>query len=214
MTAPGSSSADWPESDEATLRFYTVEANAYVASSPDGASRHLHDFLSRLAPDARILELGCGSGRDSHAMLARGFDVDPTDGTPEVARQASARLGRPVRVLRFEDLDAVAAYDAIWAHACLLHVPRAALTTVLGRVFRALKPGGLHFADFKGGDAEGRDIYGRYYNYLTASELEAAYRSAGDWEALSIEDYVGGGYDGRQTPWIAITLRRTQPTAG
>ncbi len=204
MTEPGLS----PDSDDATLRFYAVEAPVYVARSPDGASRHLHDFLDRLTPGARVLELGCGSGRDSQAMLARGFDADATDGTPEIAAQASARLGRPVRVLRFDELDAAEAYDAVWAHACLLHVPRAALPAVLGRVLRALRPGGLHFADFKGGGAEGRDGLGRYYNYLTAAEVEAAYRASGDWEVLSVEDYVGGGYDGRQGPWVAITARR------
>jgi len=208
VNTSGSSSADPLARDEATLRFYASEAPTYVASGSDGVSRHLDGFLSTLAPGARILELGCGGGRDSEAMLARGFDVDPTDGTPEIARRASARLGRDVRVMRFDQLEATDAYDAVWAHASLLHVPRAALPSVLARVFRALKAGGAHFANFKAGGLEGRDTFGRYFNYLTADEVGDAYRASGAWEILSTLEYLGGGYDGRQTPWVAITARR------
>jgi hypothetical protein len=70
-------------------------------------------------------------------MIAAGFQVDPTDGTPEIAQKAQARLNRPVRVMRFDELDAEAAYDAIWANASLLHVRRHDLPAVLRLVFRA-----------------------------------------------------------------------------
>jgi hypothetical protein len=57
-------------------------------------------------------------------MLQRGFDVHPTDGVPEMARKAEIRLGRRVRVMRFDELDSSEEYDAVWASASLLHVPR------------------------------------------------------------------------------------------
>ena len=194
--------------DPATLAFYRDEAPVYTASGPGGASRHLGAFLDRLPPGARILELGCGGGRDSEAMLTRGFDVDCTDGVPEIARQAEARLGCPVRVMQFDELDADQVYDAVWAHACLLHVPRPALSGVLARIRRALTPGGLHFANFKGGGAEGRDRFGRYFNYLDAAELEQLYGGP-EWDILAVEEHLGGGYDGRQGPWTAITVRKS-----
>lgn len=194
--------------DPATLAFYTKEAPDYVASGPGGVSRWLASFLDRLPAGSRILELGCGSGRDAEAMIWAGHDVDATDGTPEMAALASTRLGRAVRVLRFDELDAHEAYDAIWAHASLLHVPRPALSGILTRVFRALRPGGLHFATYKGGGIAGRDGAGRYFNYPDAGSLRAAYDAAGPWRIDAIEDYVGGGYDGRQGPWLAISARR------
>jgi SAM-dependent methyltransferase len=92
-------------------------------------------------------------------MIAAGFDVDPTDGTPEIARKAEERLGRRVRVMCFDELDALEVYDAIWASASLLHVLRSSLPQILALIFKALKPGGLHFASYKGGDAEGRDRF-------------------------------------------------------
>lgn len=55
--------------DPVTLAFYADEAPVYAASSPGGTSRHLAGFLAQLPPGARILELGCGGGRDAAAML-------------------------------------------------------------------------------------------------------------------------------------------------
>jgi SAM-dependent methyltransferase len=197
-----------PDRDAPTLRFYAEKAETYTASGPGGASRALASFLEKLQPGARILELGCGGGRDAAAMLAAGFDVEPTDGTPEIARQAEARLGRPVRVMRFDELDAMAAYDAVWANASLLHAPREGLPDVLKRVFRALKPGGWHFASYKGGGREGRDSHGRYFNYLSRDEVLEVYGRSAAWEVESITEYVGGGYEGAQGPWVAIIVRR------
>ena len=71
--------------DKATLTFYCREAPAYVAKSKVGASQWLAHFIQALPTRARILELGCGSGRDAEALLAHGFDVDATDGTPAMA---------------------------------------------------------------------------------------------------------------------------------
>ncbi|WP_375688664.1 class I SAM-dependent methyltransferase [Pseudooceanicola sp. LIPI14-2-Ac024] len=195
--------------DDDTLRFYADTAETYVSSGKGGVSRHLEDFVAALPPGAKVLELGCGGGRDARAMIAAGHDVDATDGTPEIAAKAEALIGRPVRVLRFEDLDATAAYDAVWANASLLHVPRAALPGVLARVHAALRPGGLHMASFKGGGAEGRDRHGRYFNYLSADEILTAYRQSGAWEVEWLREHVGGGYDpGVLGPWIAVLLRR------
>jgi SAM-dependent methyltransferase len=194
--------------DKATLRFYADEAPVYTASGKDGVNRHLHAFLDNLAPRARILELGCGGGRDCAAMLERGFDVDPTDGVAAMARKAETRIGRPVRVMRFDELDASGEYDAVWASASLLHVPRRRLSTILSLIHRALKPGGLHYASFKAGGREGRDRRGRYFNYLTLDEAKAAYAASGEWSIISAEEHIGGGYEGVSWPWVAIVVKR------
>jgi SAM-dependent methyltransferase len=135
--------------DPATLAFYDAEAPEYVASGKDGVSRWLPQFIDMLPVGARVLELGCGGGRDAEAMLLRGLDVEPTDGSAAIAAKAQQRLGCPVRVMRFDELSSVEAYDAVWASASLLHVPLRKLPRILQRVFRSLRPGGLHFASYK-----------------------------------------------------------------
>ncbi|HEX3917901.1 MAG TPA: class I SAM-dependent methyltransferase [Caulobacteraceae bacterium] len=201
MTRPPASAADAAH-DAATLAFYDREAGVYAARPQAAHSPRLERFLDALAPGAAILELGCGGGRDAEAMLRRGFDVTPTDGSPGLAAQAEARLGRPVRLLRFEDLDADAAYDAVWANACLLHAPFEALPGILARIRRALKPGGRCFASFKAGEGPDRDALGRYYNFPTEASLRAAYDAAGPWTGFEIEHGRGGGFDGVERDWL------------
>lgn len=194
--------------DEQTLRFYETSAPGYTASGPDAVSPQLPAFLDLLAPGSRVLELGCGGGRDAQALLAAGHDVDPTDGAAAMAQVAQARLGRPVRVMRFEELDASGVYDGIWANAALLHVPRPDLPGILARVRSALKSGGLHGATFKAGAREGRDAHDRYFNYLSLDELVQMYRRSGAWTVISTVEYLGGGYGNVQGPWVAILARR------
>jgi SAM-dependent methyltransferase len=193
--------------DEQTLAFYEREAAAY-ASQARGTHRALAAFLSRLPPGARILELGCGAGADAEVMLAAGFDVEPTDGSPALAAEAGRRLGRPVRVVLFEEIDAEVAYDAVWASAALLHVPDERLAQVLERIRRALKPGGLFYASFKAGQGGGRDRFGRYFNFPTRERLEQAYRSAGGWSELDVREADGGGYDGVARTWLGCLARK------
>lgn len=194
--------------DERTLRFYADEAPVYTASGAGGVSRHLHAFLDKLPHGVRILELGCGGGRDAQAMFERGFEVDPTDGVVQMVEKARQRTGLPVRVMRFDELAAVNEYEAVWANASLLHVPFPELPAILRRIHRALGHGGMHFASYKNGGRAGRDSLGRYFNYPTLEQLLSAYEKSGAWSVQCAEEYVGGGYEGGTGPWVAMTLQR------
>ncbi len=210
-----------PGKDDQTLGFYAEEAGAYAGRNRQAEHHRIGLFTARLAPGARILELGCGGGQDSEEMLRRGFDVVPTDGSPELARQAERRLGLRVGVLLFEDLQEVAAYDGVWAHACLLHAPRPALPGIMDRIHAALRPGGVFYASFKAGETEGRDSLGRYFNYLSATDLHAVYgarcagspwRSRRKWAPATIASRRAGF-----TPWRSrhrnLDARARRPTS-
>jgi SAM-dependent methyltransferase len=194
--------------DEATLQFYRSNAEAYAGREITSRQARLTAFLAQLPPGAVILELGCGAGGDTAEMLARGFDVRATDGSPEMADVASKRLGRPVETLLFHELDEVEAFDGIWANACLLHVPRDQLATVLSLIWRALKPGGVFFASYKEGDADGRDTLSRYYNYPSQDWLRATYAEAGNWNALSIERGEVRGFDHKMAPMLFVVAQK------
>ncbi len=194
--------------DSATLAFYQREAPSYAASAAQAPSRHLDPFLDRLAPQAYILELGCGGGRDAAHMAARGFRVDATDGTPAMAKKARERTGLDVRVMRFDELTSEAHYDAVWAHASLLHVPRAGLADIVRRIATALRPGGFHFANFKLGEGEGRDDLGRFYSFPHADWLVDMYRAEPRLSVAAFDRYEGGGFDGVARDWAAVTVRR------
>ncbi len=194
--------------DDDTLQFYRRHAEAYAQREITSRHARMTRFLAPLAPGAKILELGCGAGGDSAEMLARGFDVRATDGSPELADIAARRLGRPVETLLFGDLDEVEAYDAVWANACLLHVPREQLGDILARIRRALRPAGYFYASYKTGDAEGRDALNRYYNYPSPEWLRMTYAKAGSWSSMSIETGEVKAFDDKQASMLFVVAQK------
>jgi SAM-dependent methyltransferase len=194
--------------DDETLRFYEREAATYAARERFPLSERLDAFLAGLPVSARILELGCGGGQDAFYMLARGFDVTPTDGSAQMAAEAERLLQRPVRVMRFAELDDTETFDGVWASASLLHVPRDDLSGILALVHQALRPDGRFWASFKAGREAGRDALGRFYNYLDEAGLRRRYEAAGSWSRLAISGVSGGGYDGQPTEWLWVEAER------
>ena len=81
--------------DDDTLQFYRRNAEAY-AGWVKAPSARLAAFLESLPAGGSVLELGCGAGNHSAEMLARGFCVRATDGSPEMAEIAARRLHHPV----------------------------------------------------------------------------------------------------------------------
>lgn len=127
-------------------------------------------FLRYLTPGARILDGGCGSGRDSLAFARAGFRVTAFDASSEMVRLASANTGLPVIKMAFAELGWDSAFDGVWACASLLHVPRADLPSIAGRLLRALVPGGIFFFSFKLGEGD-RQAEGRHFTDMTERSL-------------------------------------------
>ena len=79
-------------------------------------------FATLLPRGARILDAGCGSGRDARAFAQQGYAVSAFDASPELAALASEHCGFTVNVRTFQEVNETDAYDGIWCCASLLHV--------------------------------------------------------------------------------------------
>ena len=162
-----------------TIDYYDAHAQEFAAGTGSAdMSGCRNRFLSYLTPGAKILDAGCGSGRDALAFLQAGFETDAFDASEQLCRIASEKTGIAVRQLRFEELEGEALYDGIWACASLLHVQRADLPNVLLRLHRLLKPGGVLYASFKQGSGE-RVKDERYFHDLTQETCRQLMEAAG-----------------------------------
>ena len=73
-----------------TLDYYDRNAGKFTKDTADVEFTQIQDlFLGYLAPGARILDLGCGSGRDSRYFFSKGFEVEACDGSAEMVKSAS-----------------------------------------------------------------------------------------------------------------------------
>ena len=173
-----------------TLNVYEEHASQYVDRTSNARSPLVDDLIGLTAAGDRVLELGTGPGRDAVALEAAGLSVDRTDGAAAFVERLTA-AGHAARVLNLDAGDFGGPYDAIFANAVLLHVPRARLTGVLEVARRATRAGGVLVASFKKGDGEGWSDQKldarRHFTYWQEDALEAVVRDAG-WTPLRIVD--------------------------
>ncbi len=159
-----------------SIDYYRKHAEDFYRDTVDADMQALYaPFLACIPSGGRILDAGCGSGRDSLAFLHRGYRVQAFDAAPEMAGLAAQLLDRPVPALRFDQVNWHAEFDGIWACASLLHRPWADLPATLSRLATALEPGGVMYASFKHGTGE-RCYRGRHFTDLDEHRLQQLLR--------------------------------------
>jgi len=190
-----------------TIAYYNDHAEEFVEGTA-GADMSVcrERFLAYLKENAKILDAGCGSGRDAMAFMECGYEVDAFDASPEICRIASERIGKDVRCARFEDLEGEAEYDGIWACASLLHVKTEELADVMRRLCRLLREDGILYMSFKQGDAE-RIKNGRFFRDMTEESCRQLAEGAGlHVEESFISSDVRDGRDGEK--WVNVIAKK------
>ena len=146
-----------------TLDYYDKNARQFAEETRNADLHKIQErFLSYLDAGARILDFGCGSGRDTRYFLEKGFQVEAVDGSGELCRLAEAYTGVPVRNMQFQELDVSDVYDGIWACASVLHLKKEQLPEVFRRLSAAARENAAVYMSFKYGSFEG-ERNGRYY---------------------------------------------------
>ena len=194
--------------DRKTIDYYNSNTEAFVADTRNSNLISIEDrFLSYLPDGSRILDLGCGAGRDSKYFLSKGYDVEAVDGSEELCMSTSEMLGIEVRHLYFEELDYIEDFDGIWACASLLHVPSVELPAILSKCFKALKKDGIFYLSFKRGDFEGeRD--GRFFTDMTEDRLQKILSSLPERNTIEEVFITEDSRPGRTLQWVNIITRK------
>ena len=155
-----------------TLDYYNKNSEEYFNSTLNVDMTNTYKEFLKLVPEGgKILDLGCGSGRDSMNFMKLGYEVTAVDGSKELAKKASALLGKEVIASTFEELELKEKFHGIWACASLLHIKREDLKTVLNNLYNNLEDNGVFYMSFKYGEKEYVDDKNRYFNCFTDESI-------------------------------------------
>jgi SAM-dependent methyltransferase len=193
-----------------TLDHYERNAQAFLEGTRDhDVSQNVAALLDAIegAPPFRILDLGCGPGRDLRTFKALGHEPVGIDGSARFVDMAREWSGCTVWQQDFVALSLPpASFDGIFANASLFHVPSAALPGVLQQLHAALKPRGVLFSSNpRGHNEEGWNgaRYGCYYDFETWSAVV----TAAGFDPVT-HYYRPAGLPRAQQPWLASVWRK------
>ena len=155
-----------------TLDYYNKNSEEYFNSTLNVDMTNTYKEFLKLVPEGgKILDLGCGSGRDSMNFMKLGYEVIAVDGAKKLAKRASVLLGKEVIVSTFEELELKEKFHGIWACASLLHIKREDLKIVLNNLYNNLDDKGVFYMSFKYGEKEYVDDKNRYFNCFTDESI-------------------------------------------
>ncbi|MDM1248955.1 methyltransferase domain-containing protein [Acinetobacter sp. R933-2] len=149
-----------------TIHYYNKYSSEFIESTFDVDMESLYlPFLKNIPEGGLVLDLGCGSGRDTLAFKNKGYKVEAMDYSEALVEQATTLTGIQIRHESFYELTDSNQYDGIWACASLLHCDRNRLPDVLKRIYNALRRGGICYMSFKYGSTD-REKDGRAFTDL------------------------------------------------
>lgn len=190
------------------IDYYNQNAKLFFESTVNLCmEEHLNKFVEYLPEGAAVLDLGCGSGRDSLYFVERGFDVTAIDGSEELCELASIHIGQDVLHMQFSELDFTEVFDGIWACASLLHVKEDDIDEIINKIINALKPDGIIYISLKHGNFSGiKD--GRYYKYYDTKELKNLIGRHKELEILELWKSTDIRIDRADEMWINVIVKK------
>lgn len=193
-----------------TIASYEMRAAAFWEGTREhDVSQNIDALLEALPGDGpfRILDFGCGPGRDLLALRRRGHHPVGLDGARAFVEMARAQAAVPVLHQSFLSLRLPAQeFDGIFANASLFHVPAQELPRVLVELRECLIPGGVLFSSNPRGEGQegwAGDRYGAFHDY----DRWRAFLLVAGFEPIR-HYYRPPGLPRDQQPWLASLWRR------
>lgn len=119
--------------------------------------RYLKVLLEGFPKGAQVLDLGCGSGALATRRLSERFQITGVELSSRMVELAQRNI--PTATFVRADMASVEfppeLFDGVCAFYSLTHLPQKELPTLLRRVARWLKPGGLFVASMGSGEDPG-----------------------------------------------------------
>ena len=184
-------------------------ARVFEDTAEQDMSDIMKEFLECMEEGDTILDLGCGSGRDSLSFYEMGYDVTPLDASKEMCKLAEIHTDLEVLQMDFREMEFDDAFDGIWACASLIHIPKKELPEILDRISEALKEDGVVYMSFHEGDFEGFSGE-RYFSDYTAKEMERIIKESDGLKMIKLWETEDKGHSSSHEngTWLNVLARK------
>lgn len=193
-----------------SIDYYNKYANMYFETTVNLSMKEALDRFLELVPEGgAVLDLGCGSGRDSLEMLERGYDVTALDGSEEMCALAEIHTGLEVLNMKFEELDFDEVFEGIWACASLVHVSSKKMPEILRKIRKALEMNGILYFSVKKGDFEGYRNE-RYFTDYEKSDIKELFAKVEGFEIIDIWKSEDVRSDRNDKLWLNVLAKKVE----
>jgi SAM-dependent methyltransferase len=165
-------------------------------------------FLKYLPEKAKILDAGCGVGRDTKYFLSKGHAVNAFDASEKMVELAFKETGVRIMHSTFLALNFENMFDGVWAQASLLHIPYDMTQGIYQKIHESLKLNGIFYASYKYGDSymetPERDFYNMNENKVM-QYFEGLFNVIELWQKKDIRSKVAPSPEGM---WLNFIVRK------
>lgn len=191
-----------------SIEYYNKYAAKIYEDTVDAdMSEIMDEFMKYLQEGDTILDLGCGSGRDSLTLYELGYDVTPLDASAEMCKLAEIHTGLDVLQMTYEEMEFEDVFDGIWACGSLIHIPKSEMEAILIKLCDALSARGVLYISVRKGDFEG--FRGeRYFSDYTEDSLKAMVDKTGLFDTLKMWESEDNRSSHSGTRWVNMLARK------
>lgn len=202
------------EYQKKTIQTYNAHAQAFQKSRAGFMNtKRVEEFVEKLS-GKRILDVGCGPGRDSRYFVDQGYVVTGLDLSAELLRIAREAVPEAA----FVEADMLAmpfdndSFDGVWASASLLHLTHNDIVIALQEIYRVLVPGGVCYCSMKEGTGQREESDARLagaerlFSFVTEADMISYMNTAG-FEIISSHVVL---HDNMRRPidWVQLFVKK------
>lgn len=195
-----------------SIDYYNRYAVPYYEETVDASMEEVMkpfvELLFEESENAEVLDLGCGSGRDTLLLEEYGFYVTPMDGSEEMCKLAEVNTDKEVLQMTYDEMEFDDVFDGIWACASLIHLTEDEMRKVMKKLVQALKENGVLYFSVHRGDRDG--IYhGRYFHDYNRRELQSLMEEYPELEVVDIWTTQDVRSEKSDKLWLNVLARKT-----
>ena len=123
-----------------SIEYYNKNSQKFFDDTVNIEMTAFYDqFLPLVKDKGKILDVGCGSGRDVKAFNSLGYNSIGIDASKELVAKANSIIQGKIFFMKYLDIECVNEFDGIWACASLLHEDLNNIENVIQKLWKSLR---------------------------------------------------------------------------